>query len=209
MIGSRLGAGSAGHGAALLDRCAAAGLPVPAGAVGSAGGASPDEDALAALIVPRPSRLFLRLVAEPDAGSTVPFAAAPAEVAALLASGAVLLLGAVDAVHAGTVLCGGHEDVVTGWEVTAEAVAAGADGERRSWIVPRARRRRRPHRATDGIPLPPWGIRLAGLVRAVAGVMADDADGLLRLDWRDDGHRCWLFGVCPLTQSGESRAVAG
>ncbi|GAC1611491.1 MAG: hypothetical protein NVS3B26_24880 [Mycobacteriales bacterium] len=98
------------------------------------------------------------------------------------------------AVHAGSVSLrhGTVVDVVLAREVTVAARAAGA--EDRQLLVPRLRRGRRPHRGADRwrTPLPPWGMRLSRVLRAVRRTLGD-AD--LLVTWADDGHRCRLVAV--------------
>lgn len=85
-------------------------------------------------------------------------------------------------------------DVVHAREVTVAARVAGAAEQDRELLVPRLRRWQRPHRGADEwrTPLPPWGMRLARLIRAVRRAVGD-AD--LLLEWADDGRRCRLVGV--------------
>lgn len=100
------------------------------------------------------------------------------------------------AVHAGSVRLQHRTavDVVLAREVTVAARVAGAAGEARTVLVPRLRRWQRPHRGADEwrTPLPPWGMRLARLLRAVRRALGD-ADVVI--DWADDGRRCRLVSV--------------
>ncbi|MCU1673994.1 MAG: hypothetical protein JWN77_2107 [Frankiales bacterium] len=100
------------------------------------------------------------------------------------------------AVHAGTAALrhGAQVDPVEAREVTVAAVIAGADGEVRVLQVPRLRRWARPHRGADEwrTPLPPYGMRVAKLARAVRRALGD-AD--LDLRWADDGRTCRLVEV--------------
>jgi hypothetical protein len=100
------------------------------------------------------------------------------------------------AVHAGTVALrhGTTVDEVSAREVTVAAASAGAGSDVRVLLVPRLGRWQRPHRMADEwrTPLPPWGMRLARLVRAVRRTLGD-AD--LDLRWADDGRTCRLIAV--------------
>jgi hypothetical protein len=100
------------------------------------------------------------------------------------------------AVHAGTarLLHGSAVDEVRVREVTVAAHTAGAARDERTLLVPRLRPWHRPHRGADEwrTPLPPWGMRLARLIRAVRRAVGD-ADVVV--DWADDGRRCRLVGV--------------
>ncbi|MEO6204934.1 MAG: hypothetical protein ABIO67_06075 [Mycobacteriales bacterium] len=101
------------------------------------------------------------------------------------------------AVHAGaaTLRSGSATDEVDAHEVTLAAQLVGADvAETRVLLVPRLGRFARPHRGADAwhTPLPPWGMRLARLVRAVRRALGDDD---LDLRWADDGRQCRLVAV--------------
>jgi hypothetical protein len=100
------------------------------------------------------------------------------------------------AVHAGTVTLrhGSAVDEVLAREVTVAAVSAGAANDVRTLLVPRLGRWQRPHRMADEwrTPLPPWGMRLARLLRAVRRTLGD-ADLVVR--WADDGRTCRLIAV--------------
>jgi hypothetical protein len=100
------------------------------------------------------------------------------------------------AVHAGTARLahGVPLDVVRAREVTVAAHVAGAAEFERELLVPRLRRWHRPHRGGDEwrTPLPPWGMRLARMLRAVRRAIGD-AD--LVVDWADDGRCCRLTAV--------------
>ena len=100
------------------------------------------------------------------------------------------------AVHAGTarLLHGTVVDEVRAREVTIAAHVAGAADEERVLQVPRLGRWQRPHRGADEwrTPLPPWGMRLAKLIRAVRRAVGD-AD--LLVEWADDGRTCRLIAV--------------
>lgn len=100
------------------------------------------------------------------------------------------------AVHAGQARLrhGQSMDVVTAREVTVAAQVAGVSHQERELLVPRLRRWQRPHRGGDEwrTPLPPWGMRLAKLLRAVRRAVGD-AD--LVVEWADDGRCCRLLGV--------------
>ena len=100
------------------------------------------------------------------------------------------------AVHAGTVRLrhGTSVDQVQAREVTVAARVAGAAEDVRLLQVPRLRRWHRPHRGADEwrTPLPPWGMRLSRLLRAVRRALGD-AD--LVVTWVDDGRTCRLVSV--------------
>ncbi len=171
---------------ALTSRATAAGLTVPAGGVllcPDLGPVRPGE-----LVDLRTAGLRDR----PAAPLTVD------EAAELLrrtwAGEALLLTRAVLAVHGGTALLrpGLPYDDVSAFEVTPEGRAAGQPA--RPLLVPRLGRRQRPHRGGDTwrTPLPPWGMRLAALLRAVRPL----ADGGI-VEWSDDGSRCWLLLAHP------------
>ncbi len=103
------------------------------------------------------------------------------------------------AIHAGEVElhAGAAQDEVLAREVTVAARVAGAAvDEVRILLVPRLARWARPHRGGDAwrTPLPPWGMRLARLIRAVRRELGD-VD--LHLRWADDGRRCRLVCVTP------------
>lgn len=99
------------------------------------------------------------------------------------------------AVHAGEVEVRRHSrhDVVQAREVTVAARVA-APQELRTLLVPRLSRWARPHRGADDwrTPLPPWGMRLARLLRAVRRTVGD-VD--LSVTWADDGRTCRLVAV--------------
>ena len=100
------------------------------------------------------------------------------------------------AVHAGTAHLSRRTpmDEVHAREVTVAAQTAGRADEVRVLMIPRLRRWQRPHRGGDvwRTPLPPWGMRLARLIRAVRRAVGDAE---LVLDWVDDGRRCRLVTV--------------
>ncbi len=103
------------------------------------------------------------------------------------------------AVHAGEAELrpGRAADEVTAREVTVAARVAGAAvDEVRVLHVPRLGRWQRPHRGADAwrTPLPPWGMRLAKLLRAVRRTTGD-VDLVVR--WADDGRTCRLVAVRP------------
>ena len=106
----------------------------------------------------------------------------------------LLLTRAVPAVHGGTARLRPEQpcDEVAAFEVTAAGRASGEAA--RTLLVPRLGRLQRAHRGGDAwrTPLPPWGMRLARLLRAVRPL----ADGGA-VEWADDGHRCWLLLVHP------------
>ncbi|MGI9093522.1 MAG: hypothetical protein ACR2FF_08825 [Mycobacteriales bacterium] len=115
--------------------------------------------------------------------------------------GWTLVTAAVDGIHGGRLVAGptdGRSDVVLAREITPAARRHYAP-ERRI-CMPRLRRWQRPHRDRDGIPLPPWAMRLARLARSVRPVLATSTDPanpspLTGLDWVDDGRRCWLVAI--------------
>lgn len=183
--------------AALLGRCAAAGLPVPAGAVLLAG--SDDLGPLA------PGSVLLRV---PGCDSAVRVATGdPAVLAAAVrtarlttAAGAradLLVLRAVDPVHAG------HADLTGDGPVVVRAVEGEAhrlahlqdDRDVRELLVPHLGRFGRAHRGADPwrTPLPPWGMRLSRLLRDVRRRLGPDA--VTAVTWADDGRSCRLLGV--------------
>jgi len=101
------------------------------------------------------------------------------------------------AVHAGEadLRHGTVVDSVRAREVTVAARVAGAAADEvRVLLVPRLRRLQRPHRGGDEwrTPLPPWGMRLARLLRAVRRAVGD-AD--LHVRWADDGRACRLISI--------------
>jgi hypothetical protein len=100
------------------------------------------------------------------------------------------------AVHAGTARLSRHTpmDEIHAREVTVAAHTAGASDDVRVLLIPRLRSWQRPHRGGDvwRTPLPPWGMRLARLLRAVRRAVGDAELGL---EWADDGRRCRLVGV--------------
>ena len=106
----------------------------------------------------------------------------------------LLLTRAVAAVHGGTARLrrGADCDEAVAFEVTPAGRASGDSG--RALALPRLGRWQRAHRGGDPwrTPLPPWGMRLARLLRQVRPL----ADGGT-LEWADDGHRCWLLLLHP------------
>ncbi len=100
-------------------------------------------------------------------------------------------------VHAGEadLRPGAPTDEVRAREVTVAArVSGAAQSEVRVLLIPRLARWHRPHRGADAwrTPLPPWGMRLARLLRAVRRAVGD-VDLLVR--WVDDGRTCRLVAV--------------
>ena len=207
--------------AALLSRCAAAGLRVPAGAVWlDADGTEPTTAALGPL---RPGeRVALRSAFAAEDGakqsaagrytsvlhvSTDDPAALTGALHAVWASGPgtrrdILVMRMVDAVHAG--VAGLQEDfeddLVEAVEGTAEGLVGGTATDVRRLLVPRLRHSwERAHRGSDHwrTPLPPWAMRLARLLRGVRRVVrAGDWD----VEWADDGRVCWLLQVRRLSR---------
>ena len=127
-------------------------------------------------------------------GLPLTLAEARVAVAGRWTDGGLLLGRAVPAVHGGTArlrpegLC----DVVAAFEVTAQGRTSGEGA--RTLLLPRLGRLHRPHRGGDAwrTPLPPWGMRLSRLLRAVRPL----ADGGTA-EWADDGHRCHLLLLHP------------
>lgn len=214
-LGSGLAsAAAAAPRAALLDRCAAAGLPVPDGSVLLDDSRRGDGIDLAELFGRLgPARLvtlrsaFAAPASLPShtiqavAGDDGPgLAAAVHEIwAAGQAAAArrtdVVLLTHVCGVQAGVAAIEpGRDDVVSWREVTPEARSVDRPGDVGRWAVSPLGPRDRPHRAVDRIPLPPWGMRLTRLLRDVRRVVGV---GRWDVEWIDDGARCWLVGVQP------------
>jgi hypothetical protein len=100
------------------------------------------------------------------------------------------------AIHAGSARLAHGQlfDVVSAREVTVAARIAGHARDERELLVPRLRRWQRPHRGGDEwrTPLPPWGMRLARVLRSVRRAVGD-ADVIV--DWADDGRRCRIVAV--------------
>lgn len=155
----------------LLGRCAARGLPVPPGFV--------------LLDGPVPQEPDLLVRAFDDAAWSLAGDAA--------ATGGAVVLRAVESVHAGTARRSDDlpYDVVHALEGRVTDVRPGAG--LRELHVPRYGRFARVHRGADEwrTPLPPWGMRLARLVRRTARVTG----GVRELTWADDGRTCWLLAV--------------
>ncbi len=135
---------------------------------------------------------------DPNLG--VPYARGVDDLLSRCARAGIAVAPATDAaVHAGTARLrhGTGHDVVLAREVTVAARVAGAAADGREVLVPRLRRWQRPHRGGDAwrTPLPPWGMRLARVLRAVRAALGD-ADVLI--SWADDGRRCRLVEVSRL-----------
>ncbi len=211
----RASAAAAAPRADLLDRCARAGLPVPAGSVllddvrRNADGV----DLVDLLGTPDPARLVTLRSAFAAPGpvpsrtiQAVPGDDGPGLVAAVQAIWAagtaaavrrtdVVLLTHVAGVQAGVAATdAGRDDVVSWREVTPEARRVDRRDDVGRWAVAPLGPRDRPHRAVDRIPLPPWGMRLTRLLRDVRRVVGV---GRWDVEWVDDGTRCWLVGVQP------------
>lgn len=179
--------------AALLTACVRAGLPVPVGAVlldgaTDLGPLAPGEH-VSLRVLGRPTGVR----APVDGG--LEDALRTARLAALSGHGAdVLVLRAVASVHAGTAWTGpGEPDVVRAVEGEPDELATAA--EVRELRMPRLERPwTRAHRGADPwrTPLPPWGMRLSGLLRSVRRVLGPAP---LLVTWADDGRRCRLVGV--------------
>lgn len=178
--------------AALLARCRAAGLPVPVGAVLLAG-----HDDLGPLA---PGAAVTLRVLGAHAGvrlSTQDPAALAA--AARGAGGDLVVLRAVASVHAGRAWTGVRTNAGTDTARAVEGEAHGLDGasDVRSLMIPALTRSwQRAHRGADPwrTPLPPWGMRLARLLRDVRRILGP---GPWELTWADDGRTCRLIGVLP------------
>lgn len=101
----------------------------------------------------------------------------------------LLVLQAPASVHAGRVELG-RPDRVRAVEGEAHELDAATDVH--ELLLPRLSRWQRAHRGADPwrTPLPPWGMRLARLVRDVRQVAPVTA-----LVWADDGRTCRLLGV--------------
>ena len=70
-------------------------------------------------------------------------------------------------------------------------------GEVRELALPRLERPwSRAHRGADAwrTPLPPWGMRLSGLLRGVRRTLGPSA---YVVTWADDGRTCRLLGALP------------
>lgn len=212
---ARLGAGvvhpeAVSRPAAMLDRAAAGRrLPVPpAGLLVVAGRRLPADDAaVAALLGPlRPGRSVLVGPVDPAAGplqeaATDDPAGLAEAVRAGWGSGELVVLAAGAAVHAAAVrrpvgAAAGLLAVAHVREVTAAGRRAGEPP--RELALPAPARGRGPHRGTDGVPLPPWGMRLTRLVRAVERDVARD---WALLEVADDLRTCWLqrIGDCSVS----------
>jgi pyruvate,water dikinase len=209
----------AGPKAALLDRAARAGLPVPAGvvvpdqavrvadglppehlaaALGLLGGRGPvavrsafsAEDGAAESMAGR-----FRSVLGVDAGDP---AALGAAIAAVLASGAgvarrdVLIMRMVRARTAGVAFSErDHQDDLVNWAPgLADRLVGGAEPGRRLELA-RIERLERPT-ARAG-----WARRLQRLLRAVRRALGP---GDWDVEWADDGRRCWLVQARPVTR---------
>jgi hypothetical protein len=99
-------------------------------------------------------------------------------------------------IHAGLARVRRNSDIdeVDASEVTVAAASAGHASDVRRLDVPRLKRWQRPHRGGDPwrTPMPPWGMRLAKLLRAVRRAVGDvDLD----VRWTDDGRVCRLIEV--------------
>ena len=170
--------------AVLLSRCRAAGLAVPVGAVLRAG-----HDDLGPLAAGE--TVTLRVLGT-HAGVRLSADDPAARVAGV---GDVLVLRAVASVHAGRVRTG--LTVATARAVEGEAHELDAAPEVRTLLLPVLTRPwQRAHRGADRwrTPMPPWGMRLARLLRDVRRVLGP---GPWELTWADDGRTCRLLGVQP------------
>lgn len=214
-LGSGLvGAAGAAPAAALLDRCARAGLPVPAGAVlldeaRRRIGADPDPGELfgplragtsvtlrAAGIAAAPTRTVEGVAAD-DGPALVDALHRIWSVDATAGRVDVIVVEDVPGIHAGVARTEpGGDDVVDWHEVTPEARAAGGDQDVGRWAARPLGARQRPHRAVDRVPLPPWGMRLVRLLRDVRSVVGTAP---WDVHWVDDDERCWLVDLRPRT----------
>lgn len=170
--------------AALLARCRTAGLAVPVGAVLLAGHDDPGPLAAGEAVTLR--------VLGTHAGVRLA-AVDPSALGAAAREGDVLVLRAVASVHAGRVRTGAGIDTVRAVEGEAHELDGAADV--RTLLMPALTRPwQRAHRGADPwrTPLPPWGMRLARLVRDVRRVLGP---GPWQLTWADDGRTCRLIGV--------------
>lgn len=182
--------------ARLLGRCAPSRVRMPSGAVLLEG----HEDLGP---VARGEHVVLRVL------GTRPAVRVPTDRAAVLAAGVrtvrlaaptgarrdVLVLRSVTSVHAGRARTGGRYDRIQA--VEGEAHELDADGEVRVLDAPRLERSwHRAHRGVDEwrTPLPPWAMRVSGLLRDVRQVLGQDP---LEIMWADDGQVCRLLGVVP------------
>ncbi len=184
--------------AALLGRCAGAGLPVPAGAVLLAGSDDLGPLAPGSVLLRVPgSDTALRVATDDPAVLT----AAVRTVRLSTPGGAradLLVLRAVDPVHAGRADLTGEGPAVVR-AVEGEAHELFTSGDVRELLVPRLGRCSRAHRGADPwrTPLPPWGMRLSRLLRAVRRLPGTDV--VTTVTWADDGRACRLLGVASQT----------
>ena len=215
--------------AALLSRCAAAGLAVPSGAVllddglhddGLLDKGRPTTAALGPLAPGQRVALRSAFAAEDGAHDSAAGRYAsvlhlstddvPALAAALQQvwdSGPgtrrdLLVMRMVDAVHAGVAVLqeGFEDDLVEAVEGTAEHLVGGTAADVRRLLVPRLRHRwERPHRGADH-----WRTPLPPwamrLARLLRGVRRVVGAGDWDVEWADDGRTCWLLQVRPLTR---------
>ena len=179
--------------ARLLAGCRTAGVRVPVGAVLLAG-----HDDLGPLVAGE--HVLLRVVGTSPAVRvpTTPRQLAVALRTLRLAAPVgvrhdVLVLRAEASVHAGRVLVGNGASAVRAVEGEAHELRAAA--RVRELTMPRLRTRwQRAHRGLDEwrTPLPPWAMRLSGLVRDAQRVLGTSPH---ELTFADDGQRCRLLGV--------------
>jgi len=206
-LGSGLVAGrGVGPKATLLDRAAAAGLPVPAGVVILDGAHPPDLTTVGGRSpVPRFAVRSAFAAEDGDAASLagwfdsflrVEATAVADRIAAVQRSAArrpgtfrrdVLVMAMVEGRTSGVAFseAGTYDDVVNATSGTAERLVAGDDeGER--LLLPRL------ERAPAG-----WQRRLQRLLRQVRSTFGDDA---WDVEWVDDGRVCWLVQLRPVTR---------
>jgi hypothetical protein len=194
----------------LLGACAAAGIRTPGGVV-LLDTSDASDAALAARLGPLPPGCVDLRPLVPVPLGPVPLTSAPvadlptlaAAVRAALAPGVpVLVQPRVPSVHAGRAALhpGASYDVVRAVEGRAdelEAVQCDSPAEVRTLQLPVLRGRwQRPHRGGDPwrTPLPPWGMRLSRLLRAVRAVVGERAG---TVEWADDGRVCRLLWLSP------------
>ncbi len=202
---ARLGVGTK---AAHLDRASLAGLPVPAGRVLPDGvePAPADGHDLGPVLAVRSAFSAEDTPAASMAGRFhTELGVAPGEVVGAVhtvrASADdlpgdvrrdVLVMAQVDARHAGVAFSepGWEDDVVNVVAGLGDDLVSGRSGGERV-PLPRLRRFERSRRG-----LPAWQRRLSSLLRDVRQEFGDEA---WDVEWADDGQRCWLLQVRPVT----------
>ena len=210
----RVGAGllsaeGIGPKAALLDRAATAGLPVPPAFVLTPGSAVEAPDALTGRVAVRSAFSSedgattsnagrYMTVLDVDAADEHEFATAVRDVRSsaddAVGRADVMVMQMVPAVVAGVAFseAGWQDDLVEWVDGLADGLVGGA---RQGELVSLARRvdneRPDPHQ-------PGWQQRLGQLLRDVRTVFGDER---WDLEWADDGIRCWLVQIRPVTVS--------